>query len=511
MTKSNGQLAVQYYQGFGGKSFDSNHYADAFRGSAPHHFGMQVSKIFTAINKYEHRVLNNLTYARGMYEVIQDDVYKWTIAGDSLVEFRITELLETGNNYPGRGLQEFRIAVDKGWMGKPVMIQFEDNSMPRAQIMEDPIKVGDSYYYTLRLETDDPNVWLDPENIQVGKVVIDAGTAIQNEMNQDAAGGYYNSQMDLQCQIGAVAREFSITDKVIRKELAAVREKRNLNTIPQYSRTSEGYAFAIRQGDKIIPRGAFITMAEAHLLEMTDMDIETSMKFGRKSTRQDPTTGYVLKTAPGWRQLVLDGHVFYQNGSLTAQQLEDYLHGIFLHRVGAKDRKIKLGTGEGGRRMFHQILSDEANSFLTVDTNWIKQTSSPWNSNALQYGAQFTKFIATNGIEVELIHDPMADDHHWCKTKHPDDPKFTTDSFRFDIYDFGETMNLGSNMKMVIEEGVDLYAYVANVVDPKTGAVNNGSRVASFDKGVSIRRERSGSLWVCDTSRCGSIIYDPEA
>lgn len=511
MTKNSGQIAVQFYQGFGGKSFDSNHYATAFNGNVPHNFGMQVPKLFTAINKYEHRVFNNLTYSRGLFEVTFDDVYKWTLAGDAYVEFRITELLETGNTKPGLGLQEFRIALDKGWMGRPVMIQFEDNSMPRAMIVDDPISVGDSYYYTLRLETDDPNVWLDPENIQVGKVVVDAGTQIQNEMNQLAGGQYYGSQMDLQCQLGAVAREFAITDKVVRKEIAAVKNNGNMNAIPKHMRSSEGYAFAIRQGDKIVPRGAFITMAEAHLLEQVEMDLEIGMKFGNRMTMTDKVTGYTLKTAPGWRQLVLDGHILPNNGSLTAQQMEDFFHGIFLHRVNAQNRKIKLVTGEGGIKMFNQILSDEANSILTVDSKYIQSTSSPFSSNALSYGYQFTKFIAANGIEVELVYDPMADDRQWCKVTHPDDPKFTRDSFRMDIMDFGDTLNLGSNMKMVIEDGIDLYAYVSNVIDPKTGAINSGAKVASLDKGVLIRRERSGSLWVCDTGRIGSIIYDPEA
>ena len=510
-SNKNGQLQIQYYKGFGGKSFDSIHYANAFRMEAPYHFGMQVSKMFSAMHKYDDKIFTNLTYNRGSYETSPTDVFKWTLSGDSQVDFTIMENLESSNSYPGKGRQEFRVALDKGWISKPAMLQWEDNNMPRGIIQDDPIEVGGVWYYTVKLETDDPNVWLDPENLKVGKTVCDAGTRIQGEMNQDAAGSYYNSQMDLQSQIGMVAREFNVTDKVVRMEMAARKNNGSLNNIPLNKRSGEGYAFAIRQDDKIIPGGAFITMAEAKLLEKVDEDIELDMIFGNKYTDIDATTGYVKKSGAGWRQLVQDGHVIDNNGSLTAQQLEDYLHGIFLHRLNTNDRKIKIATGEGGMRMFHQILSDEANSFLTLDTNYIKSTSAAYTNNALAFGAQFTKFVAINGIEVELIYDPMKDNRKHCKISHPDDSKFTRDSFRMDIYDFGTTDQGRSNMCMVMEENVDLYAYTANVVDPVTGVINSGAKVSSFDKGVSMRRERSGGLNIWDTSRIGSIIFEPEA
>lgn len=511
MNRQSGQLEISYYKGFGGKDYDSHHYAAAFRSEAPHHFGMQVSKLFSAKNRYDERILTNMTYMSGNFEVIYTDTYKWTLAGDSDVDFTITRFLETGNSTPGKGTATFRIELDKGWLAEPDIIQWEDNRFPGGEIIGAPVMSGSgNWIYTVRLQSSDPNMWIDPAQLQPGMTVIKASTSIVTEMNNKAGTDSYNSQMDLQCQIGAFAEEFSITDKVVRQEIAAVRRGEDLNNVlPKKYRTSEGYAFTIRQGDKVIPRGAFITMAEARLLERIDMDCEWAMHFGTNSTLPDVDTGRIKKTAPGFRELVKDGHTFTHNGSLTAQTLEDYLHDIFLHRVNGEDRKIKISTGEGGMRMFHQILADEANSFLTLDTNYIKPTTSSYNSNSLQFGAQFTKFIANNGIEVELVYDPMKDNRKYCKRRHPDNPAYTIDSFRMDIYDFGSSDG-DTNMKMLIEHGIDSYAYVSNMVDPKTGVINTGAKVASFDKGIRMRREKSGSLWVKDTSRIGSIIFEPE-
>lgn len=511
MNRQSGQLEISYYKNFGGSAWDSIHYADMFRAEAPHHFGMQVSRLFSAKRRYDNKVLTNMTYARGNHMSSTTDVYKWTLAGDSYVDFRIVDFVETGNNYIGKGLSTFRFVADKGWLHEPDVVQFEDNRYSLVEIVGAPVQYGTGWLYTARLQTSDPNEFIDPSQLQIGMTFCKTSTSIVTEMNNKRGTDQYSSMMDLQCQIGAFGEEFSITDKVVRMEMAASKRGQDLNNlIPEEQRTSQGYAFTIRQGDKVIPRGAFITMAEDRLLERVDMDAEVAMVFGTNSNIIDPTTNRVKKTAPGIRQLQKDGHIMYHNGGLTAKMIEDYLHGIFLHRNGMENRKISLVTGEGGIRLFDQILSEEASAFLTLDTNFIKPTTSSFNSNALQFGSQFTKFIAKNGIEVELVYDPVKDDRMYCKRRHPDNPNFTIDSFRMDIMDFG--MSDGqNNISSISEDNVDMYAYAANLVDPRTGVISSGARVASLDKGIVMAREISRSIWVKDTSRIGAIVFEPEA
>lgn len=223
------------------------------------------------------------------------------------------------------------------------------------------------------------------------------------------------------------------------------------------------------------------------------------------------------KTGPGFRQLAKDGHELLHNGNLTAQTIEDYLHGIFLNRLNASDRDVVISTGEGGIRLFHQILQDEANSFLTVDNHFIGQATSNMVGaiNPLAYGAQFTEFRAINGIRVRLMYDPMKDDPKYCKRKHPDNPRYTVDSFRMDIYDLGKPDQTGSgipksNLTMLKESLTDMYAFTKGVVDPMSGPITGGGAAYSLKKDVTITRETSGGLCIWDTSRIGSIIYEPD-
>lgn len=505
MVRNSGQIELSIYEGFGGNSYDSHHYADAFRADKPHDFGMQVSKIFSSSNIYNDKILTKMTMAAGNYKLIDSDVYKWTLAGDDKVAFYVIDEIEnfTTLTKPGLGNTEFRIVLDKGWLEQPDVLQLEDNRYPFLEIRGTGQQYGQGWVYIVSLQSSDPTAYIDPNLVKIGSRIMHAGTSIATEMNDLYGTSQYNSQMDLECQIGAFGHKVEFTDKVVRKEIAARKREGKRDMF------SSGYAFDIRQGGKTIPRGAFITMAEAQLLNEVEHAREMAMCFGTASTKMDVTGRYIKRTGPGFRQLVKDGHILYHNGSLTASLLEDFLHNIFLQRVGSESRDIVLDTGEGGMRLFHQILSSEANSFLTLDTIRLNGVQGIGGNRGISYGAQFIEFQAVNGIRVRVMHNPMKDNHDYCFRTHPDNPRYTVDSFRFDIYDFG-TSDGETNMQMVVEDNVESYSYTYGMVDPRTGPIKDGSKVNSFNKGIAFERELSGGLWVKDTSRIGSIVYEPE-
>ena len=241
-------------------------------------------------------------------------------------------------------------------------------------------------------------------------------------------------------------------------------------------------------------------LSVADLLDRIEMGREVMMQYGETSTRMSPDSRYIKRTGPGFRQLVQDGHIMYHNGSLTANELEDYFMQIFLSRKSVKQRDVVVDTGELGARFFSQLLSDEASAFLTVDTHYIRKGGSGNISQyELEYGAQFTSYVAHNGLRVRLVLNPVKDDPKYCYRFHPDNPSYTVDSARMDIYDFGSTNTPGapqSNMSMIMERGVESYAWVSDLVDKDRGIVNDGSKVSVYQKGITCRREASGSLCV---------------
>lgn len=121
----------------------------------------------------------------------------------------------------------------------------------------------------------------------------------------------------------------------------------------------------------------------------------------------------------------------------------------------------------------------------------------------------------TNGIEVEIMYDPIKDNRQLFPELAPGTNR-TLESYAMDIFDFGSTDQNASgvdasNMCMVMQDGVESYFTVSNVYNFNTGAEISGGNVYSPSKELGIYRELSGSLNVWDVSRVGRIEVNPYA
>lgn len=508
MTRNSGQIKLYEYEGFGGNTYDSRHLSNFYNYGKPYNFGQKMAKMFSASTRFNNKVLTSLTMAKGNYHEIDNDIYTWTLPGDDVKILMITDFLESGNTRIGYGNQTFKFALAEGWLSEPDVVMLDDNEVV-LEIIGYPVQVGQNWHYEARLQDGNPASFVDSTWLQIGSTVTKISTSVGTELNYKFGTDQYGSQMELQCQVGAYAEKFSISDKVVRKELQA---KKSGNKMKMEA--TGGYSFDLYRDGKVIPKGGFITEAELRLGDRIELDRDLAMEFGKASTRTD-SHGFVIKrTAPGFRQLVKDGHVFYHNGSLKVKDIEDFLMSIFLRTKDESQREIIFSTGSAGKALLHDIIADSASAFLTVDSNFIQKDKSGMRNTDLQYGAQFTRYIAKNGVAFSVVVDPRKDDDFYCKRKDPDNPIYPIDSYRMDIYDFGRSeaseAKGGANMSMIVEAGVESYAWACGMVDPVTGVVNDGSKVSSLDKGVTCVREMSGSLCIWDTSRVGSIIFDPQ-
>lgn len=506
-----GRIQLQEYQGFGGKHFDSVHLSRFFNYDSPHDFGVMVSQIFTASNKFGYKAITDMTEASGNVYEISGSMYRWSLFGDDYRFLRVIENLETSNSRPGINGQEFKVGLSEGWYEEPTVLMPENNDY-MLEIVGKPINRGNYWEYTVRLLESDPNRWLPVEELYEGREWRAVSSSVATENNQIFAPTQMGSQVDLQSQIGAYAREFSLSDRVIREQINATKTNAQIN---RDNSVMGGYAFKLfdSKTGKPLDKTGFMTFMEAKLMNEIEMDCEVMMYFGKASTRKDYTGRYIKRTGPGFRELVKDGHEWIHNGSITLEQLENYFMSIFLTRVDEGNREITVSTGTLGHRIFDQLISEEVSGFLTLDRYYVQPMEGGTGKNDLQYGYQFKRFVAKNGVVVNLQSNPLLDDRFYCPRRYPNNNIYSVDSARMDIMDFGASsasMAPGSsNMAMIKEAGVDSYYVVGGVVDPRKGVVTDGSFQQNGQKSVFFRREKSGSLNVWDTSRIGSIILEP--
>lgn len=509
---TNGQrIQLQEQRGFGGKHFNTVSMAELFNYDQPHDFGVMVSQIFTASNKFGYKAITDMTEASGNTYEITGSLYKWTLFGDDYRYLRVIKNLETSNTRPGINGSEFKIGLSEGWHEEPDVLMPENNEY-FCEIVGKPINRGNYWEYTLRLQTSDPNAFLPVEELYEGREWRAVSTSVATEENQIFGTTQFGSQVELQSQIGAYAREFSLTDRMIREQINKTKTSEQIN---RANSVMGGYAFQLydSKNNKPIDKAGFMTFLEAKLMDETELDCEVMMYFGKASVRKDYTGKYIKRTGPGFRELVKDGHEWIHNGSFTLEQLENYLMSIFLTRIDEGEREITISTGTLGHRIFDELISEEVSGFLTLDRYYVQPMAGGSGANDLQYGYQFKRFIAKNGIVVNLQSNPLLDDRYYCPRRYPNNNIYSVDSARMDIMDFGSSSSSmapgQANMAMIKEAGVDSYYVLGGVIDPRKGVVTDGSFIQNGMKSVYFRREKSGSLNVWDTSRIGAIVLEP--
>lgn len=527
-------LQITNYKGFGTAGVqDSISHASMFRSGRPHQFGVKTSQLFSASLKSDliNKKFTYLTYAQGNYYVLPGgtDEYEWEVAGDAKIDFRITELLESPSSRPGKDLLPFKIAIDKPWLHEPDVILSEDPNAPLLRVIGHPEKLSaQSWAYEVELQTGDPNDWMPIDLISPDRLFSKVATIVSDEENGKYGTDQYGQFAKLRSWCGQFGNKIEFTDKFIRTEIACAKNGTTMNKSQGYKFSGNTHTDAFGSGiiyqaslkvagkNEPIQKGVFISKAEMRLLERTEMDREMMMEFGRLQKTEDIDTSRTIKVAPGWRQLVRDGHFWQHNGSLTLSDLSEYLSTIFFRRKNFGDRKIYIYTGEGGIEFLSKMIAEEAASFRYPDAhNFVRPNSEPqgYHSNELEFGSQFTRVKFHNGVDVCFVYDPIKDDDALFKVKAPGTNR-PLESYAMDIFDFGYTDQKASgardeNITMVMQDGVEEYYSVSNVYDIRTGAITDGSNAYSNNKLAGIYRTVAGSLCIWDTSRVGRVEYNP--
>jgi hypothetical protein len=521
---------------FGGTHYDSLRHAAMFRKYTPHNFGVKTAQMFSS-ELGAHLINKKFTYMtvaqNNCYRLPGGtDDYEWFLMADADVDFRITKVLVPENGQAGKGKLPFKIGIDRDWLHEPALIKLEGANLPLLKIIGHPVQTDVNVFEVeVELQTGDPNAWIPFEYLQVNRRVIRVSSSVSTELNTKYAGVNFGEMFKLQSWVGSFANKCEFTDRFIRAEIAARQAGRSVPAGMGYNVSGNqvqgagvgvGYMYKQKFNTtnsgkaEVVEAGVFITKMEALLLERTEMDREMNFEFGHAQKTEDRDSKRTIKVAPGWRQIVRDGHYKEHSGGLNLSDIYEYISEIFVTRRMFSDRKIKIASGEPGCEYLNRLIAVEASQFQTVDTNFIRKRTDPqgYNANELEFGGQFTKILLPMGYELEIVHDPIKDDRKLFPELAPGTNR-TIEGLNMDIFDFGATdqraFDAGNpeNITCVMEDGVEEYYTVSNVYDFNTGAITDGSNARSNNKELGIYRATSGGICVWDTTRVGRIEYNP--
>lgn len=482
---------IKHYDGFGGKFVDSDYLGAAYESGKPHIFEGTLMKIYSSRSRFfTGKPLIGMTGGKGMAgtKEIEDEIYRWRLQGAEEKSAISLENLEASNTTPGLNGTTFRIKLDLDYFSYPDVLFGEDNEYP-LQVVEGPIADGTGFIYVVRIQTDNPNVFLPNTYMDAGREFSKVWTSIPSEYNQWFGGQQYPNSFMLENQVGFFGQSLSLTDKLLR----------------QQGRLGVEFMYTDYSGSskKVT---SFMPMAEAKMWDEFYRSMEVQLVYGKRSTTPGKDK-YWVKTGPGMREQLKDSWIQNYNGALSVNLLQDYLMSIFYAREDEQNRKVVAMTGTLGSILFHNALVAVSNGFLTVDTHYIDKMSSPVETPHLAYGAQFTRYRGAEGVCVDLIKNPLYDSTVYSKRFHPQYPDMTVDSARMTFLDLG-TSEGENNMTMLKVKDTFSYGYTVGTVGPN-GPIKGG-QVGALKAGYDVYCQGSAGLWIKDVTRCGELIYDFE-
>jgi len=221
MVTTNSQFVIKRLDGFGGNFVDSQYLGAAYEQvGKPHIFQDTLMKIFSAQTPklFVSKPILAMTGAKSDgYMEIDTEIYRWYLHGAEEKCARVVENLEAGNTAPGLNHAVIRVKLDLDFYREPDVLMPEDNRYP-LEIVGDGIEDGTGTIYNLRLQGDDPTIFLPPNLLEEGKEFSKVWTTVSSEYNDVFGTQQVPSTFELESQVSFFAQKFTVTDKALREQ-----------------------------------------------------------------------------------------------------------------------------------------------------------------------------------------------------------------------------------------------------------------------------------------------------
>lgn len=502
---------VKISEGLGANTeITSAHLHNAFGINQPHMLNTGYARIFSSTSMYYDKPMIGMTEAKGNIKLLRNKIYRWRLSGDMHQKLRSVRNVVTDPR-PGINHSIFEIVLDKPWFKRPDIIQGEDNQYRLRVESDKPVKLGpNAYKYEVQLVTNNPSEFFPTALLEENREFNKVSSAVADESNQDFGGFQFSTVFESEGKLGQFAVKFELTDKAARQAKHCADEGNYGDEIYGNYIQQMRIPFRSMQPDGTMRNWlSFMSMAEAEMHNRIYTDVENALILGRESDHIVSPEGYQITTGSGVREQIEAGNVLTHNGNLTLSQLNDWVTNILKDKKARGKAKIVFQTGIKFAEMFDQMVKEDASSFLTLDTHYIRKGDDTFRH--MDYGSYFTSFKGFI-VDINIIINPAYDNRWFQPRMHPVYTNYTVDSWRADILDFGSTEAQGAsktdpNISMVAERYCDYSIAYKGKWDPKSGLpiTDGGYGLAGGVSGYSLFEEKSAGVMIADVSRCGVI------
>ncbi len=442
------------------------------------HYGMDIKGF---LSKYPTKKLSKDTdFTWELESVGVDNI--------ALVECRIDGTAITAADQAGINNTEFELVFPRDWFSQTEFIVGHKNERYPIRIKEAGRPEGTNTVYVCELYGGDYNDFIPYEELVSGKIFSREYALVERTLGQGGRTIQHKSNIMMRNSFSQIMIQKETPGNMLKKNLViqmTTASGKKFYTWTQY----EAYQFDIEFRN----------------------DINRLLMFGKSNRTpqghytQKGLSGYHLSSGAGLReQCETSNYSTYT--TFDIEDLADRLMDMSEDKLGMDERSFVMCTGQRGAYQFHKALEQYSQLFTPNQyAERIYKAAQAGVGMPLGYGGQFVEFTAFNGIKLNLSIMSMYDDKDRNKEIHPDGG--VTESYRYDIYDFG-TSNGEANIQMVEEEGnSEIHAYVPGLVDPFSPSGSRPKLVVNPKHGWSEHKFWKGGVMVKDPTKSATFAY----
>jgi hypothetical protein len=195
---------------------------------------------------------------------------------------------------------------------------------------------------------------------------------------------------------------------------------------------------------------------------------------------------------------------FYNTFNIDA--FSSYLTSISYNKLPEDKRKFLVTTGQYGLEQFHKAEAARISSAYPWLRNNDNYKMGADGKVSLKEG-QIMNHTLLNGIEIDLMHDPMLDNPITVgKIAHPSGGFVS--SYIYNIWDFGTTNGEPNIAKVAIKGDEEYMIYVPGMRDPYSagGMSNNPTQAAHSIDGYEMHKMINASIRIKNPLKTGRYM-----